>query len=356
VYGDPTLVQQEALERGIFNAPATATSPSGAVLQLRQHLVGANAGAQRWIATLGSYTYQVPNAPDPSAPTPGFLDAIGFGIAIITDPTKMTPAQLKAALPPAPAQIDIMSTFMQKNRPAAQWDGAIISQIHRNLGAEFGVVQDPAHLNMDNVDRTTRFTQNLPAPPYPFTVDMYAAARGAKLYQAYCASCHSNGSTTIFPTATVGTDANRANIWTAFSLAGLQQVLRVACTDPVTCNNPDGTPVPDNELARSTGGYMALPLDGIWARAPYLHNGSVPTLRALLTNQRPATFYRGNTTYDTKNVGFNSTSAQSPVATLYDTTRSGNSNTGHSSKAFLGINWQEDDDSLEALLEYLKTL
>ena len=48
----------------------------------------------------------------------------------------------------------------------------------------------------------------------------------------------------------------------------LRQVLRAACTDPVTCNNPDGTPLADTQIVNPTGGYMALPLKGIWARAP----------------------------------------------------------------------------------------
>ena len=48
-----------------------------------------------------------------------------------------------------------------------------------------------------------------------------------------------------------------------------------------------------------------MPLDGIWLRAPYLHNGSVPTLRALMfPDARPAVFYRGYDVYDWENVGF----------------------------------------------------
>jgi hypothetical protein len=355
VYGDVTLLQQEALERAIFNAPATTTSPSGADQFLGQLKAGANFGAQRFAATLGAYTYQAPNSPSLSAPTPGYLDAIGAGITIIVDPTQFTSDQLRAILPPAPAEIDIMSTWNQKSRPAAQWDGAIVSQVHRNLGAEFGVVGDPTHLNMDNADRTTRLTQALPPPPYPFNVDMGAAAIGQKLFQKACAGCHYPGNATIFPTAQVGTDPNRANIWSAYTVAGLAQVLRASCTDPVTCNNPDGSPLPDNQLARSTGGYMALPLDGIWARAPYLHNGSVPTLYALLTGDRPAQFYRGNIAYDREKVGFANQPA--PGAAIYDTTRSGLSNVGHSSPQFLGyINWADEEDKTYQLLEYLKTL
>jgi processive rubber oxygenase RoxA-like protein len=351
VYGDPALAQQEALERAIFNAPATSTAPSGADQFLGQLKAGANAGAARFGGTLGAYTYQVPNAPSLSAPTPGFLDAIGAGIAIIVDPTQFTPTQLQAILPPAPAEIDIMSTWNQKNRPAAQWDGAIISQLHRNLGAEFGVIGDPAHVNMDNANRTTRFTQSLPPPPYPFNVDMNAAADGKQLFQNFCATCHYPGNATIFPTSYVGTDANRANIWSSYTVAGLQQALAASCTDPTTCtdNNP-------NDLARSTGGYMALPLDGIWARAPYLHNGSVPTLYALLTGDRPAQFYRGNVAYDQKKVGFVADQA-APGAFIYDTTLSGHSNAGHSSADFLGkVPWKNSPDALYKLLEYMKTL
>ena len=51
---------------------------------------------------------------------------------------------------------------------------------------------------------------------------------------------------------------------------------------------------------RKTHGYANQPLDGIWARAPYLHNGSVPTLRDLLNapSERPKAFYRGYDVFD----------------------------------------------------------
>ena len=57
---------------------------------------------------------------------------------------------------------------------------------------------------------------------------------------------------------------------------------------------------------RKTNGYSNTPLDGVWARAPYLHNGSVPTLWDLLepVEKRPAEFYTGYDVYDPKNVGF----------------------------------------------------
>jgi cytochrome c5 len=351
LYGDATMLQQEALERAVFMAPG------GAEAFLTKLQQGSLFGAQRFATTLGAYTYAVPNAPNPSGSTPGYLDAIGAGISIIVDPTKLTPEQVQAAVPPAPAMIDIMSVWLQKDRPAAQWDGSIVSPIHRNLAAEFGVVGDPTKLNMQNVNDTTPFTAQLPATPYPFDVDEGSAKRGAKLYGAYCASCHAKGNATIFPAANVGTDANRANIWTPMSVGGLRQVIRAACTDAVTCNAPDGSPLPDDQLVRPTGGYMAVPLDGIWARAPYLHNGSVPNLDALLTGDRPATFYRGNIAFDQTKVGFVSETAVSKGAAIFDTSKSGNTNVGHYGPAFNGnIDWKVETKARKDLLEYMKTL
>ena len=104
---------------------------------------------------------------------------------------------------------------------------------------------------------------------------------------------------------------------------------------------------------RKTNGYANHPLDGIWLRAPYLHNGSVPTLRALLDapEQRPPSFYRGYDLYDQKNVGFVSDvpTAHGQVFTKYDTSVPGNSNSGH----IYGTTLTETDK--QAIVEYMKT-
>ena len=57
---------------------------------------------------------------------------------------------------------------------------------------------------------------------------------------------------------------------------------------------------------RKTHGYANMPLDGVWLRAPYLHNGSVPTIRDLLepAENRPTVFYRGNDVIDREKLGF----------------------------------------------------
>jgi hypothetical protein len=104
---------------------------------------------------------------------------------------------------------------------------------------------------------------------------------------------------------------------------------------------------------RKTNGYANHPLDGIWLRAPYLHNGSVPTLRDLLEPPalRPRVFYRGYDLYDSQKVGFVSDVPRAGVQafTLYDTSVPGNSNAGHLYGTTLS------DDEKRAIVEYLKT-
>jgi hypothetical protein len=107
---------------------------------------------------------------------------------------------------------------------------------------------------------------------------------------------------------------------------------------------------------RKTNGYASMPLDGIWLRAPYLHNGSVPNLRELLepSSARTKLFYRGNDVFDPQNVGFVSNIAEQSGQQFFrfDTTQRGNGNQGHEGPAY-GTELAADDK--RALLEYLKT-
>ncbi len=102
---------------------------------------------------------------------------------------------------------------------------------------------------------------------------------------------------------------------------------------------------PKNLLA-----YRARPLDGIWATAPYLHNGSVQNLYELLRpgNERKTSFYVGSRKFDPKRVGFKS--QRKGKRFLFDTTAPSNSNLGHDYGVWLseGEKW--------ALIAFLKTL
>ena len=99
------------------------------------------------------------------------------------------------------------------------------------------------------------------------------------------------------------------------------------------------------------GPYAARPLYGIWAAAPYLHNGSVPTLYDLLLppEQRPKTFALGKREYDPVRLGFAVDTACEQQDCVVDTTRTGDGNGGH----LWGTDLSESDRM--ALLEYLKT-
>jgi mono/diheme cytochrome c family protein len=87
--------------------------------------------------------------------------------------------------------------------------------------------------------------------------------------------------------------------------------------------------MPDKQIIRANLNYKARPLDGVWATPPYLHNGSVPNLDALLSPvaARPGSFTIGSTEYDTALVGFRTDGG--PNDFKIDTTLSGNYNTGH---------------------------
>jgi len=101
-----------------------------------------------------------------------------------------------------------------------------------------------------------------------------------------------------------------------------------------------------------TDGYANMPLDNVWLRAPYLHNGSVPTLRALLfPDQRPSVFYAGYNVYDYTNLGYVSSGSEAAAQGFrFDTALPGNGNGGHMYGTQLSV---QDRD---ALLEYMKTL
>ena len=106
--------------------------------------------------------------------------------------------------------------------------------------------------------------------------------------------------------------------------------------------------------------YKVRPLNGVWATPPYLHNGSVPNIYALLSPvvERPKKFYLGNREYDPVNVGY--VIDEFPSGFEFDTTIRGNSNSGHefsddrTKQGVIGRSLSPDER--RALIEYLKTL
>ena len=220
---------------------------------------------------------------------------------------------------------------------------ATMNQPRRKRGgcAAIGAGATEDSIDLASLDRIAEWTLDLPPPAVPAErVDRAAAERGAPIYRAACSRCHDLGGSEVgkvTPLAQIGTDPERVNSFTA-ELAEKMNTLGT------------GKPWKFSHF-RKTEGYANMPLDGVWLRAPYLHNGSVPNLRALLfPEERPAVFYRAYDVYDWERVGFVSEGPEAEKEGVrFDTSLRGNSNSGH----MYGTDLPAEDR--EALIEYLKT-
>ncbi len=192
-------------------------------------------------------------------------------------------------------------------------------------------------------------------PKYPFAIDKDKAAKGEAVFKENCARCHGTYGVNwtypnkVIPLSEIGTDPNRHR--------GIEEAYGKAYSESWF-----GQEKPPKPL-RMTAGYQAPPLDGVWATAPYLHNGSVPTLAGVLNSKaRPKVFTRsyktGEADYDKLNVGWKVTEvstadAKAPAIEqrkIYDTSKPGRGNGGHT--------YGDDltDDERAQVIEYLKTL
>ncbi|MBA3544491.1 MAG: cytochrome c [Chthoniobacterales bacterium] len=252
------------------------------------------------------------------------------------------------------------------------WDGNQRKMEERNKNASFGTGAFPPTIDLHGLGRIEQWLLDLEPPKYPFPINEPLRAQGEKVYAEYCADCHGKNGRDfagrwvggVTPIAQVGTDRHRLDSFTPELAATLSTIYT-------------GYPGRFSHF-RKTFGYANSPLDGIWLRAPYLHNGSVPTLRDLLnpSAQRPPVFYRGYDVFDQKNVGFvaqaerftaDGRSLDDPSDEKhyfrFDTRENqegmtprgrneGNSNRGHEGLAYGTALLETEKD---ALVEYLKT-
>jgi mono/diheme cytochrome c family protein len=198
------------------------------------------------------------------------------------------------------------------------------------------------------------YIESLTSPAYPFAIDKHLAASGERVFTEHCASCHGTyGANSTYPEVTVpireiGTDPVRLN--------SLSVEHRGWLKDSWMTNHGR------TEIVTDPGGYVAPPLDGVWATAPYLHNGSVPTLWHLLhVDQRPEFWRRTSLDgYDQQKIGLvfeilpddfeNESKDPAAEHQIYDTLKKGKSARGHDFPQVL------NEAEKAALLEYLKSL
>jgi mono/diheme cytochrome c family protein len=277
----------------------------------------------------------IPDQPPEKMPPmsgPGRNDAFGL----------LSAALIHSPLPYCPVKFGIVWNL--EKRGWVHWDGNTPSPLARNILASLGLgapmVGNQGKFDMKLIERQTAITEMILPPKYPYAVDTVAAARGKLAFEANCITCHTGGygDDRLYSLEEIKTDPTRAKLFTQTQADGFNKFFR-------ELNSP-GFTAPAEGL-RSTGRYYAPSLAGVWARSPYLHNGSVRTITDLLTppENRPAAFHRGSTTYDTANLGFIDEGNY-----ILDTQSPGNSSSGHDYGTRLAPAQKRD------LIEYLKSL
>jgi hypothetical protein len=241
--------------------------------------------------------------------------------------------------------VDLPQIWNQKPRESMylHWDGNNNQIRERNYAAAMAVGATPQSVLPANFTRVTDWLLTLQPAKWPFAIDQEKLERGSVLWQSQCASCHSFGQPDTGQVTTnideIGTDPYRLDSFTT----GLVDKFHEFKKPPF-----------DFGAYRKTQSYANTPTDGIWMRAPYLHNGSVPSLWELLQapEQRTPMFYRGSNVYDPINVGFISDGSGPDRAHLFkfDTRFLGNHNGGHAYGTDLA------DEQKWDLIEYMKTL
>lgn len=290
-------------------------------------------------------------------------------------------------LPDEPGITDFMTVWEQDTRAVGwdpekkqlingggQWNGNIPIPIFRNLAASTTMgLEDP---DVRVPAFAAELLSGLPATPYPFEVDTAKAKRGEVLFTQHCADCHQPNNGAVY--GNLGTDSSRSQVInTALMLSGRLLYTSIcppdlevdlAGTKSKPCAEYQGVSLKDfgTAIMRARSdqrGYNATALRGVWAAAPYLHNGSVPTMRKLLIpGERPDRFVRGRLNYDIEEMGFSWELPARDGELAFDTTtfpalnHRGHDKDVESDGKLYKLDWTSDPQGASDLIEYLKTL
>jgi hypothetical protein len=256
-----------------------------------------------------------------------------------------------AELPQEVIPSDVPAWWLLKKKNAMFYSGFGRGDFGRFLmGAILLTVNDTAHANKVNeyMDDVLAYIRKLEPPEYPFPVDSAKAKQGKLVYEMRCSKCHgfygeySSYPNYLIPQHVIGTDSllNKSNYQHSDMVDWFNTSWFSKGENPAKL-------VPFN-------GYIAPPLDGVWITAPYLHNGSVPTIEALLNSKLRPVYWSRNfsrTEYDYEKLGWKYKTEEKPGnRNVYNTTLPGYGNYGHTYGDILS------DTERNVLIEYLKTL
>lgn len=234
---------------------------------------------------------------------PGMEDAIGFNTVKANSNLKenlFTKPFASLALPSSAGVTDIMMVWEQNLRDpvwskdkkhlingGGQWNGHIPLPIYKNIAAQLTIGYENVDIGVSAMSE--QVLDQLPAPVYPFDLDVELAKKGQQLFAENCAACHQPHNGKVY--TDIGTDMGRAKIAGLFVTIGAISGFTDICNTETRVNINGGSLKPcanykgvslegKKRLAmappKQRQGYNALPLVGLWAQAPYLHNGSVP--------------------------------------------------------------------------------
>ena len=215
------------------------------------------------------------------------------------------------------------------------WDGNNRSLQERNLSAAIGAGVTEETVDHHAIERVAAWLRDLPPPSSPLSeeLDPNLIADGKALYQEQCLRCH-------------GGQGPEGYVFEGAELGKVAPLARSAPTRAASTATPPSSPscrrassptirTTPSSTFEKTEGYANQPLDGLWLRGPYLHNGSVPSLSALLDppEKRPARFLRGLDVIDVAGGGFVAPDCPPgpPLAedACHDSAQPGNGNGGH---------------------------
>jgi hypothetical protein len=328
----------------------------------------------------------------PTAPGFARLDAVGI---IFNQLIYMSGGQpVDGFKSDAPVSFPFLWDTSHHNQ--TQWNGVspalpMVRNVVQGIGAfakydpDAGWFEDPSTIPLSNQRALQALVYKLRSPEWPQDIlgpiDQKKAALGEKVFEQKCGRCHETqerkdplkkikmAMTEVKELKTDPKMADNAEDRKLLDRDGSTEYIHLAAKpvslDILFSSHHIGESFPfvgevisafwdwGSNFGKDQFGkrYKGRPLDGIWATAPYLHNGSVPNLYQLLVSAERKPFYIGSRQFDPKHVGFD---PEDKSGTLLDPSIPGNSNTGHDSTTYGGA--LDLDTEVWPLIEYMKTL
>jgi hypothetical protein len=246
---------------------------------------------------------------------------------------------------------DVPAWWLLKKKNAMFYNGFGRGDFGKFLmGSALLTITDTIHAN--NVDAhmpdVLAYLYTIEPPKYPKKIDEQLAKEGKIIFENNCSRCH----------GTYGSNGQYPNLLIPESIIGTDSLLNknnYQYSDMIEWYNKSWFSKGDHPAKLAPfNGYIAPPLDGVWITAPYFHNGSVPTIEAVLNSKlRPTYWTRSfdSTNYDYEKLGWQFQTLSAPGNKyVYNTGLPGYGNYGH----YFGDHLTEAER--KAVIEYLKTL